>query len=157
MTIHQRKFKNSDLQLWHEDALLANPSEVERQYNAKYLGEFTLKNTKGNWVNTPVAIFYTPQKHPEGSNYFGLYINSVTGVPMITNGLSAVIDPETGEKVEYCGINVSGYVIYSAYRHDFQKLDNAFIDGGRDYIKSSFDKLVAFTIEDNELVLKESP
>ena len=47
--------------------------KIEQEYNGKYVLESCLKKKDGGWYNFPVAIFYTEQAHPEGSNYFAIY------------------------------------------------------------------------------------
>ena len=100
-------------------------AKVENMYNAKYVFESCLK-TKSGWCNMPVAIFYTEEPHPEGSNYFGLYRTDF-GDLMITNGISAT-EP-------FNAIQVGDDIIYSRYRHDCRSFKGALVDGGRDYFK----------------------
>jgi hypothetical protein len=105
-------------------------AKVEQMYNAKYVFESCLKTRFGGWSEFPVAIFYTEQAHPEGSNYFGLFKNSF-GQLTITNGISAT--------EEFNALQIGEDIIYSRYRHDFSMLkeneEGGFIDGGRDYVK----------------------
>lgn len=123
--------------------------KVEEKYNAKYVLESCLKMKTG-WANFPVAIFYTEEAHPEGSNYFAVY-RDADGVFGITNGLSAVDD------VTFAGLEAEGEVVYSRYRHDFRESKNgAFVDGGRDYFKYGGDpfndyNIVKFKVEKNNL------
>lgn len=99
---------------------------IEDKYNAKYVFESCLKLKDGGWCNMPVAIFYTEEAHPEGSNYFGLYLTDF-GDLMITNGISAT-EP-------FNALLVDGDVVYSRYRHDYREHKRAIVDGGRDYFK----------------------
>lgn len=108
--------------------------KIEKEYNAKYVLESSLKSKDGGWFNFPAAIFYTETPHPEGSNYFAIY-NSVSRGMMITNGLSAV------DGVIFEGIEAEGEVVYSRYRHDYRRGKNgAFVDGGRDYFRYGGDR-----------------
>jgi len=132
----------------HHDKLGIKTGVVEQRYNAKYIGEFSLK-TKDGWVNTPVAIFYQKKIPTQykgiASHYFGLYFNHENEL-MITNALSAtqhkwvgVLNPLTKE------------VLYSAYRHDFQTYDNMMADGGPEYTRSSHSTLIEFEIKKDRL------
>jgi hypothetical protein len=134
----------SNYVVYHHDNHGFKLDVVEEMYKAKYVGEFTLR-TKGGWANLPVAVFYTKEKHPEGSNYFGLFIDPFRGA-LITNAISAVenvwngvLNPETGE------------VLYSAYRHDYQTHGNLMADGGPEYLRSSMHPVVQFQIKDGTL------
>ena len=106
-------------------------AKVENMYNAKYVFESCLKTKNGGWCNFPVAIFYTEEAHPQGSNYFGLYCTD-SGDFMITNGISAT-EP-------FDALQVGDDIIYSRYRHDYREHKGAMVDGGRDYFKRSADR-----------------
>ena len=102
--------------------------DIEDKYAAKYVFEACIKDAKGKWLNFPTAIFYTDKAHPEGSNYFAMFM--LNGNPMIADGITAV------EDVVYTGLETEDQVVYSRYRHDFRSLNNgAYIDGGRDYFR----------------------
>lgn len=121
--------------------------QVEVVYNAFYVGEFCLKKKDGGWHNFPVSVFYQETPPVEGySNYFALYIRYAD--VLITDGSSAV------EGVISCVRADDGEIIYSAYRHDFcvSKDESVFIDGGRDYIKSSISPIIPFKIENGVFV-----
>lgn len=115
---------------FHNESSFLKPdaiAKVENTYNAKYIFESCLKTKDGNWSNFPVAIFYTEQAHPEGSNYFGIFRNDF-GALTIANGISAT------EPFE--GIQIDEDVYYSRYRHDFRDCKKGIsIDGGRDYTR----------------------
>ena len=102
---------------------------IEERYNAKYVFESCLKSKSGGWANFPCAIFYTEKAHPEGSNYFGVYLD-LNGDFMIANGIAST-------EIEYTGILIGEKVVYSRYRHDYRGGEDAAIDGGRDYTKIS--------------------
>ena len=106
---------------------------VEQKMNARYVFETCLKNRDGGWANIPVAIFYTEQAHPRGSNWFGLYQDAMTGRFMITDGISAT-EP-------FQGILIDDEVVYSRYRHDFREHRGVFVDGGRDYTRMGGDRI----------------
>lgn len=142
-----RKLKIDDkYTLIHYDKLseVLDYSRIEKKFNAKYIGEFSLKN-KDFWSDYPVAIFYTEKKHPEGSNYFGiLFLNHFLPEEkpsvFITNGISAAEATWTGV------MNEKGEILYSGYRHDYQVYGDLMIDGGQDYVRSSLHTLVEFKI-----------
>jgi len=109
---------------------------IEEKYNAKYVFESCLKNKNGDWANFPAAIFYTEEAHPEGSNYFGVYLKydyDGTKIPMIANGIAATQVVIKGIKAD------NGDIVYSRYRHDYRNSPDGsvFIDGGRDYIRTN--------------------
>jgi hypothetical protein len=126
-------------------------AKVEEAYKAKYVFESCLKDRNGNWLNFPVAIFYTKEAHPEGSNYFALYKRPGEEGVYISNGISAV--EET-----YTGIAVGNDVAYSRYRHDFRSIGDCFVDGGRDYLRcgGSPDSVVKFRVVEDRLELVDS-
>jgi hypothetical protein len=104
---------------------------IEKKYNAKYVLESSIQGIDGQWFNFPVAIFYTETPHPHGSNYFAMYLHPTKREHlMICDGITAV-------KETYLGLKVDDNVIYSRYRHDFRELNDMFVDGGRDYFRSS--------------------
>ena len=69
-------------------------------------------------------------------------------VVMITNAESAFSEPITGILTD------DGEVIVSRYRHDFVLKEGHFIDGGRDYTRSSGGKFVDVTVKNGEFVLE---
>ena len=121
-------------------------NEVESKYNAKYVGQFCLRDKHGNWANQPTEVFWQEKPPVEGySIYFALFTRD--GSVFITSGESAV------EGI-IAGIRASdGEVIYSRYRHDFRpsKDGTVFIDGGRDYTKcSGLGNIVQLKVVDGE-------
>lgn len=153
-TTNKIPIKDTKYTVHHKDSLsqVIDPKKVEKGYNVKYIGEFTLKDTKG-WFNGPVQVYYG-EKHPVGSSYMGLYLKGVDQKPYVVDAISAVKDVDTGAPVVYIGIERDDKVLYSAFRHDYQSLGSAhFIDGGRDYVKSSLsDNSVRFFIQEDKLV-----
>lgn len=108
--------------------------KIERHYKAKYVLESCLKAKDGGWANFPAAIFYTQEAHPEGSNYFAIYMDK-SGSPMITDALPSI------QGVIFEGIEAEGEVVYSRFRHDYREGKNgAFVDGGRDYFRYGGDR-----------------
>lgn len=99
---------------------------VEERKNAKFVFESSVKQSYG-WLNQPVAIFYTEEKHPvSNSNYMGIVYQE--NRPFIIDGQSAVDDAFT--VMEY-----NGEYFNSVFRHDYVCFDGNGIDGGRDYMR----------------------
>ncbi len=160
MTIHKIKIENSPYELNHLDSFSAElVSRIATQKNAKYLGEFSVKDSRGNWLNTPVMIFYQQEKHPVGSNYFGVFLKNnlfsnelnqlmiVDGISATEHEWNAIVNTKTNE------------ALYSAYRHDAQGLDKMFIDGGPEYLRGTLDEKfidIKFKIDKDKLVLVDN-
>jgi hypothetical protein len=100
---------------------------IEKEKNAKYICDNPLKLRNGQYANFPIAIFYAKEKHPEGSNWFALYTDTL-GRIMISN--AAEVDNRI-----ISGLLVGKKIIYSSYRHDLNCFENCCIDGGIDYLK----------------------
>lgn len=121
--------------------------DIENRYNAKYVGEFCLKTREGNWANEAASIFYQKIPPVAGySHYFALIKRD--GQIYITSGQSAVDGTIWGVKAK------DGEIIYSSFRHDYKvsKDKSVFIDGGRDYTKSSSNKLIPMNIVDGKFL-----
>jgi hypothetical protein len=99
---------------------------IEKKMSAKYVCETCLTLRDGSWSNHPVAVFWTEQAHPQGSNWFGIY-KDINGHTMIANAIDATIP--------FLGVAIDGQVIYSRYRHDYREHNGVFVDGGRDYLR----------------------
>lgn len=147
------KIKAGEYTILHYDSGIVAPAKVEKQYNAKYVGEFTLKYEYGGWANLPVAVFYQeeiPKQYKKvGSHYFGIYNRD--GALYIVNAEKAanhtwigVLDPVTKE------------ILYSAYRHDYQVHEGLMADGGPDYTRTSSSRLVDLTIVKDKIVVEEN-
>lgn len=131
-------------------------AKIEELRNAKYVCETCVRVNTGDpaagWANQPVAVFYGETEHPDSkSRYFGVYLDEQNRV-MITNAQSAVDEDITGV------IAADGEIIYSRYRHDYRPSTDGsvFIDGGRDYIRSSMlpeDRYVTLRIVEGELTI----
>jgi hypothetical protein len=125
----------------HNESTFLKPdgiAKIENMYNAKYVFESCLKTRTGGWSNYPVAIFYTEQAHPRGSNYMGLYVDE-HGRLLITDGFSAT--------EEFDALQIGENIIYSRYRHDYREMSGAMVDGGRDYFKRSADRGTAVKLK----------
>jgi hypothetical protein len=123
---------------------------IENHYSAKYLGYWAVKwSERLGWSSTPVDVFYQPNPDVSKghSHYFGMHI-SERGDVMISNAESAFSEPITGMLIE------GGEVIVSRYRHDYVSKNGCWIDGGRDYIRTSGGEFVKITIKDGVFVLE---
>lgn len=121
---------------------------TEKHYNAKYVFESVLKTKVGTYTEFPVAIFYTEQPHPEGSNYFALYPDGY-GSWRIANGITAT-------EGSYTGLVVGDEVYYSRFRHDYRPAGGWAIDGGRDYTRllGEDPQTVTFRVEKDKLIIE---
>ena len=136
--------------------------KVCKMRECSYVGEFALPTVNGGWATKPVQIYYHPEiyvdHNGEHSNYFGLFVDEQSRV-RITDGIGAIQDKE-GKPIVYSGVldENSREVLYSAYRHDYQKHNDLIADGGRDYFRGSMHPQVQFIIVNGELhyVEKES-
>lgn len=125
---------------------------IEEHYSAKYVCETCVKNKMGNWINQPMALFWTEKAHPEGSNYFVIYWGGMdANTLMVSNGITALDEPIQGVLAS------DGVVYYSKYRHDFRNIPGGFIDGGRDYLRRGGDvcdyPIVNMVIEGPNLIV----
>jgi len=126
-----------------------NIESIERLYEAKYVGAWSIKEKSGNWSLHPVEVFYQPiLKDPSHKHYFGVYLGP-EGHVHICDATSAFSDPIAG------AVANDDEIIVSGYRHDYRKSrdGSVFIDGGRDYIKTNTRKLVNLTMVEGNLIV----
>ncbi len=135
--------------------------KIEAHYEATFVCESCVKNTKGGWANQSVSIFYQadPAKVPEGgSQWFGLFFREefpdLDGPILlcIVNAISAVEQDIDGIVAK------NGDVIYSRYRHDYRWSpdQSVWIDGGRDYTRNNGGgPFVKLRIVEDKLVIVE--
>jgi hypothetical protein len=141
---------SKDYQVVHLDYLTEqlNYELVEERYKAKYVGEFSIKKPSGEWLDSPVAIFYTEVPHPEGSNYFGVL--NKHGTVVIVDGITATLPVWNGVwNVE------TNTVLYSAFHHDYQAVNGLMADGGQEYLRSSVHPVKRFKIIDGLIQIQE--
>lgn len=118
--------------------------------DSEFVMESSLMGPNG-WTLSTYLIFWTPTKHPEGSNYFAIGPGN-NGKTVITDGISAT--------TPFKGILVDDQVCYSINRHDYYQCPNSTskqaIDGGRDYTRVTggiySHKMVDILIKGKELV-----
>ena len=124
-------------------------TKIGLQYNAKYLGSWSIKDRNGNWTTDPVEVFYQP--NPDFSKghsyYFGIFYATLSNQLMICNAESAFSEP-------IFGIIENEVVYISKYRHDFIKTpEGKIIDGGRDYLLCSVSApFVEVTVKDGDFI-----
>lgn len=132
--------------------------KAEAHYNATYIGDFCLKDSKGNWSEREWAVFWKefPEK-PEYSNYFGLLkARDIFGnETYICNAISVTEGHWNGCVAD------DGEIIYSRSRHDFRESTDGSVtvDGGRDYFKrlgKIKNPTVRITIVNDQLVVNDS-
>lgn len=106
---------------------------IEDRYSAKYICDTTLKSVDGNYINDNIAIFYTKDAHPEGSNWLAVSMHPYDPSKVVfRDGIGAV---EPLNKIVGILNKSTNKIIYSRFRHDYVNLDGCVIDGGRDYCK----------------------
>ena len=125
---------------------LFNPEllkKIEAHYEATYVCESCIKNTKGGWANVPVSIFYQPDpaKVPKGgSQWFGLFFRQQFLPDLDGSTRLCVVNAISAVENDIAGIVAkNGDVIYSRYRHDYRWSPDksVMIDGGRDYTRNN--------------------
>jgi hypothetical protein len=123
--------------------------KAEDMYDAQYMGAWCTRHSAGWWNDSPVDVFYqaNPDREKGHSNYFGLFVQGEN--VYITNAESAFAAGLTGVLCE------DGEVIVSRYRHDCVTKGDNMIDGGREYLRYSGDKLVEITVNGSEFEFRQ--
>lgn len=124
--------------------------KVEHDYGAVYMGYWCTKHSAGWWNESPVDVFYqpNPDRSKGHTNYFGMFVRD--GQLFITNAESAFSEPLMGVMCE------DGEVLVSRYRHDCVIKDGAMVDGGRDYLRHSGDKLIKVMVDGDKFTFEET-
>lgn len=121
---------------------------VERLYGARYIGPWSVKDKYGQWSLHPVEVFYQPElKDPSHSHYFGMYMGP--------EGHVHICDAKSAFSGNIAGVIADdGEIIVSGYRHDYRISQDgtAFIDGGRDYVRTNRE-IVPLSMVDGELIV----
>lgn len=97
---------------------------VEERYGARYVGDFSVKQSNG-WTDRPVAVFWRTEDHPTYGRYFGMFRDVeaivdgdepevVYGSWMITNAQSVADHCWSGARA------ADGEIVFSRFRHDFR-------------------------------------
>lgn len=124
--------------------------QAEKHYESKFVGYFGLKDSKsGLWTADAFPIFYNPEPDFDSghSHYFALW-RTPRGM-FILDGSSAFSEAIWGVQAD------NGEVIYSRSRHDFQESQDgtAWIDGGRDYLRTSTAGAIGIHIAHGKITL----
>ena len=128
---------------------VTNTSVVEAHYSKKdnvpvtYVCTTDLKRS-----DTPIDIFYRETPHPKfGNRYFGI-------VPNFEDGSYTILNADRVEDLTFGLIeDDDGNLQYSRSHHDYKVFDNGnMIDGGREYIRSSFNKVDIYVIRSGKMV-----
>lgn len=123
--------------------------QIEQKYNAKFVCETCIKNKNGGWRPGSSLIFYSEEKHPEGSNYFAFSYDFKQDAYVVSDAISVV-------GIDITGIIDGDKIIYSRFGHDYRIGETGvMIDGGRGYLRSSGGQYATLRIEDGELKIIE--
>ena len=107
-----------------------NIEGVEKKYNAKYVGQHTLKGINGEWIDDSIGDFFYQENPPLGySKYMVLFVRD--GLSFISTG--CYIDGLEIQAIK----SDDGEIIYSRNNHDYRvsKDKSVWIDGGRSYTR----------------------
>lgn len=99
-----------------------------KYHTAKYVGQFPLRDIRGEFTDFHADVFYEPNPNKElgHSNYFAIYSRGdsayITGAAHVEKLLLAVYEDKEGD------------LIYSRFQHDFRQFESKtgkiMIDGG---------------------------
>lgn len=113
---------------------------------AVFLTSHAIPTKGGGWTDSPAAVFYQPVLlHPSHSHYFSLFRTPDMQV-MITNAAFILDRPLS------CAVADNEELVFSRYRHDFRTSTDGsvWIDGGRDYTRTSSNQIVLVSIRDGK-------
>lgn len=135
--------------LYERKQMEIDPAHISKVKNAKFLGVIPHPD-----LNQPVYTFYQKEKHPRGSNFFGLYWRKTSDFETRL----MVIDAGYVVGTEYWGIlRPDNTVLYSSFRHDFVEDEHGnMVDGGNDYMKYRLmrgSRLVKFKFKKNGVLM----
>jgi hypothetical protein len=125
-----------------------NIKALEEKYNCKFVCESSIK-VNNRWRDSPSLIFYSKEKHPQGSNYMAFSYDFKNDQYVVSDGISVT-------EVDIDGVSTEdGIVIYSRFHYDYRVKDGVMIDGGRSYTRSSSPNgsRVVMRIIDGELTI----
>jgi hypothetical protein len=131
---------------------VTNTSVVEAHYSKKdnvpvtYVCTTDLKRS-----DTPIDIFYRETPHPKfGNRYFGI-------VPNFEDGSYTIFNADRVEDLTFGLVeDDDGNLQYSRSHHDYKSFDNGnMIDGGREYLRSSFNKVDIYVVRDGKMLKRD--
>lgn len=122
---------------------------IEQRYNAKYVGDFCIKDQNGYFIPETVAIFWQESPPEDYGHYFAIFIRN--GKVMITDGSTAFDSPIIA------AVANDGEIVYSRDRWDMRhsKDGSIFIDGGRDYVKTNGSKFCELKVIGPDIFITE--
>jgi len=131
-----------------------NIKEVERRYNAKYVGEFAYKTKSGNWSESFCYPAFYQEKPPENySQYFFIGRHPQFVEDQVIWSKPFIASAGYLEDHRFQGVlTKSGTLIYSRFRHDYFKWEGCMVDGGNDYLRFE-GQMVEFRIKEGNFVL----
>lgn len=124
--------------------------QVERAYDAKFIGHWCARLADGTWSQQPLDVFYVEEPDFEAghSNYFGITVRG--NDTLITNAASCFEEPIIGF------LSKGKEVVVSRYRHDYQERSDGTVDGGRDYLKMQVGCiLIGVEVKDGEFTFNQ--
>jgi hypothetical protein len=128
---------------------VTNTSVVEAHYSKKDNVPVTYVCTTDLKISdTPIDIFYRETPHPKfGNRYFGI-------VPNFEDGSYTIFNADRVEDLTFGLVeDDDGNLQYSRSHHDYKSFDNGnMIDGGREYLRSSFNKVDIYVIRSGKMV-----
>lgn len=129
--------------------------EAEKHLNAKYLNELSVKNEDGEWSDFGVSMFYSenPDTDKGHKHYPFLYFNP-SDEQMYVGAFDEIDDETRYVSAVHC--EDCDELIYSVFRHDYVacSCEKHFIDGGRNYIRTSSPNVLKFDVIENKVVDK---
>lgn len=140
----------------HNEALVE--AVLENHPDKRWVADVQAVAEDGTVLSTCVSLFWEAEPHPGGSNY--AIFHTVAPLPgedgrqvRVANGASTAAAPLTGLVVDDGGAKK---VIFSQHRHHFHQVGDAFIDGGRDYVRTNVfdrDRFVRLVVREDRLVV----
>lgn len=142
--------------LWFDigQPLWTDAEKVEEKYGATFMGYWAIfSKIDESWTETPWDVYYqpNPDKTKGHTNYFAIGYRGMSQKSplLITEGSGAFRDTLTGI------VAPDGEVLVSRHRHDYRAKGAVFIDGGRDYLRSSGGRFVNLLVTDDRFIIKE--
>ena len=128
---------------------ITNTDKVIERYSAKDSVPISyVCTTDFKRSDRPVDIFYRGSPHPTfGNRYFGIGINHEDGSYVIFNA-------DEVEKFSFGMVkDDKGDLQYSQSHHDYKSfLNGNMIDGGREYIRSSYTGVDIYVVSDGKMI-----
>lgn len=130
---------------------------LERHPNKRWVMDTQAVAPDGTVTSRLVSLFYEDEPYPGGSNY--AIFSRDRSNPLEDGGTGVrVADGLATAETPFNGIVVGNEVIFSSHRHDFVSRGGHFIDGGRDYVRTTmfdYDKHVLLVVKDGKLVVSD--